>query len=258
MKVNVSIHDFSPLFRGHAYLFKRLKATGVDGIELSVGVKSRWSAAQYIALSKKYDLPIVSLHQPVWAWLDLYFDEGFFAIARDLDVKYVTCHPLPKIGFHSRRMRAYFKRLVEIQERTGITILIENMPEKYNHKLLSLFFPQEASTRDILSLHDVISEFGLQMTLDIDHLQSHTPHKEPYFETMYPDIRNIHLSSFDETKRHMPLHLGDFDAAAFIKHLKKVHYNGLLTFEINYPGLITLRNYDFEAVRKSVEIVKGK
>lgn len=257
MKVNVSIHDFAPLFRGHEYLFQRLKDTGVDGIELAIGIKSRWSAAQYMALSKTYDLPIVSLHQPVWAWLDLYFDEGFFDIAKELDVQYVTCHPLPKIAFHSKRMRAYFKRLADIQQRTGLKILIENMPEKYNHKLLSSLFPQDVSTRDIMSLHDVITEFGLHMTLDIDHLQSHTPHTESYFKTIYPNIRNIHLSSFDETKRHLPLHLGNFDAAAFIKHLKKVKYDGLLTFEINYPGLITLFDYDFTAIQTSVEIVKG-
>lgn len=257
MKVNVSIHDFAPLLRGHEYLFRRLKDTGIDGIELAIGVKSRWSATHYRALSLKYNLPIESLHQPVWAWLDLYFDEGFFAIAKELNVKYVTCHPLPKISYHSKRMRAYFKRLADIQDRTGINILIENMPEKYNPKLLSMLFPQDASSRDIRSLHDVISEFGLHLTLDIDHLQSHRPHTELYFKTIYPAIENVHLSSFDEENRHLPLHMGDFKAVEFIQQLKKMKYKGLLTFEINYPGLFTYFDYDFAVIRKSVEIVKG-
>src|SRR5258708_7952215 len=200
MKVNVSIHDFAPLLKAHDFLFRGLKETGVDGVELVVGIKSRWSAPYYKFLSKKYNLPIVSLHQPVWAWLDLYFDEGFFALAKEMDVKYVTCHPLPKIAFQSKRMREYLKRLSQIQSKTGIKVLIENMPEKYNPKLLNLFFPQDATTRDVMSLYNAISEVGLNMTLDIDHLQSPTPHKEPFFTTIFPKIKNIHLSSFDGKK----------------------------------------------------------
>jgi sugar phosphate isomerase/epimerase len=256
MKVNVSIHDFAPLLKGHEFLFKRLKETGIDGVELAVGIKSRWSAPYYKSLSRKYNLPIVSLHQPVWAWLDLYFDEGFFAIAKELDVQYVTCHPLPKISFQSKRMREYLKRLSQIQSKTGIQVLIENMPEKYNHKLLSYLFPQDTTTRDIMSLSNTISEFGLNMTLDIDHLQSSTPHKEPFFTKIYPKIKNIHLSSFDGKKRHMPLYIGNFHAAEFIQYLNKVNYKGLLTFEINSTGLTTLFDYDFNAIKKSVEVVK--
>lgn len=257
MKVNVSIHDFSPLLRGHDYLFKRLKNTGVDGIELAVGVKSRWVASYYKALSKKYALPIVSIHQPVWAWLDLYFDEGFFAIAKELNVKYITCHPLPKISFQSKRMREYLKRLSRIQAKTGIQILIENMPEKYNSKLLSAFFPQNLTSRDIMSLYNAISEFGLHMTLDTDHLHVANPQEEPFFKTIYSKIKNIHLSSFDREKRHLPLYRGNFRASEFIQYLKKVNYKGLLTFEINSPGLITLFDYDFNVIKKSVKIVKG-
>lgn len=256
MKVNVSIHDFSPLLRNHEFLFRKLKDTGVDGIELLVGVKSRWSPRYYKSLSKKYNLPIVSLHQPVWAWFDLYFDEGFFNIAQELGVKYVTCHPLPKVGFNHERMRAYFKKLSEIQHKTGIEILIENMPEKYNVRLLSLFFPQNAATRDIKSLYNAITEYELNMTLDIDHLQSPLPYKDPFFELIYPKIKNIHLSSFDEKRRHLPLHLGDFQASEFIQYLKTVKYEGLLTFEINYPRLISYFDYNFEAIQKSVAIVK--
>jgi sugar phosphate isomerase/epimerase len=257
MKVNVSIHDFSPLLRGYDFVFKNLKETGVDGIELVLGVKSRWSISYFKNLSKKYSVPIVSLHQPAWSGLGLYFDEGFFSIAKELKVTHITCHPLPGASFQSNRMRAYLKKLSQVKKRTGLEVLIENMPTTYNVPIIENIFPLDASTGDVMSLYTAISEFGLNMTLDIDHLQSPSPQKEPYFKTIYPKIKNIHVSSFDSKRHHLPLHLGNFHATEFIHYLKKEEYKGLVTLEIDYPGLITWFGYNFEAVKKSVEIVKG-
>jgi len=256
MKVNVSIHDFSPLFKQHDFLFRRLKETGVDGIELVIGIKSRWSASYYRDLSKKYDLPIISLHQPIWSGLDLYVDEGFFAMAKELKVTCITCHPLPRAAYGDNRMKAYLKKLSQIKHTMGIEILIENMPESYKLKFFDYFFPLDPTTSDCLKLYDAINEFELNMTLDIDHLQSQTPHKEPFFKKIYPKIKNIHLSSFDSKREHLPLSMGDFQASDFIHYLRKTNYQGLLTLEIDYPGLITWFNYNFESVKKSVEIVK--
>jgi len=265
MKVNVSIHDFSPLFRGHEILFKKLKETGVDGVELVIGVKSRWSVSYYKKLSKKYDLPIVSLHQPIWAGLGLYFDEDFFTMAEALKVKYVTCHPLPGASFTSKRMRDYLNRLSQIKRKKGIEILVENMPQSYNLKLFGVsipffdqFFPLDETTSDVMSWYNAICEFGLNMTLDIDHLQLQEPQKAPFFKTIYPKIKNIHLSSFANQKNHLPLYMGDFKGREFVSYLEKHNYSGILTFEINYPGLISPFGYNFEAVKKSVDVVKDK
>lgn len=56
LKISSSITDFAPLFLDLEYLFKGLKATGIDGVELVIGIKSRWSVDRIKHLSQKYNL----------------------------------------------------------------------------------------------------------------------------------------------------------------------------------------------------------
>lgn len=255
MKVNVAINDFSPVLRGPEMLFKGLKEAGADGIELGVGFKSRWSAGSIRGLSEKYDLPIVALHQPLWAMVGIVFDRGFFNLAHELGAQSVTCHPLPRISFDEPRMERYFRRLAQVQQETGLEVLVENLPDQYNHPLLNKFFPPSNSATGVIGLFEMGNKFNLGLTLDIDHLQSVHPHKEEYFPVLMSKVKNIHLSSFNNESRHLPLYLGDLHAKEFVHHLKKINYQGIVTLEIGYPS-ITLRSYNFEAIRKSIELVK--
>jgi sugar phosphate isomerase/epimerase len=256
LQVNVSIGDFSPLLRGPAYLFEGLKNTGVEGIELWVGLKSRWTIGYYQRLAQKHGIPIISLHQPLWAMTGMYFDEGFFELAQKLGVQHVTCHPLPGIPLQNRRMRTYFRRLSVMQKRTGVTILIENLPQAYRNSLLHRFFPPASDAGDMSRIHEVASEFGLGVTLDTDHVHLPEPHKQTWFDTVLPAVDNVHLSSFDSDRRHLPLYMGDLQAADFTRYLQKQNYIGSITLEVAWPKSITLWNYDFEAIRKSVELLR--
>lgn len=256
IKINSSISDFASLFNGPDYMFKGLKNAGVDGIELVIGLKSRWSTQHYKALSKRYSLPIVSLHQPIWSGLGWYFDENFIDIAKELNVKSVVFHPLPRIPFNTNRMQNYFRRLSKIQKERGIEILLENLPSKYNVQLVNLFYPSNFQSGDMNSLLQVAKDFNFKLTLDIDHLHLPYPHKEAWFKRVLPKVANIHLSSFSIKKKHLPLYLGDFHAKEFLNFLEKEHYKGLLTFEIYYPNLINLLNYDFNVIKKSVDLIR--
>lgn len=255
MKINISISDFSPLARGLEPIFRGLKEAGADGVELGIGLKSRWTPNYCLRLSRKYNLPIVSVHQPMWSVMGLAFDEGAFKTAQKLGVATVTCHPLPKMGYDDPKMKSYLERLSRIKQKTGLEILIENLPVKYNHPVLNKFFPPSEKATGIMDLHKAAKEFGLNLTLDTDHLRSVAPHEEVYFEKLLPSIKNIHLSSFKPGANHLPLFLGDMKVKDFTNHLKDIKYNGLLTLEIGHPS-ITLLNYDFEAVKKSIELIK--
>lgn len=256
-EMSIAIGDFSPLLRGPEYLFRGLAETGASGIELWVGVKSRLTINRYRRLSEKYNLPITSLHQPLWAMTGLYFDEGFFKLAQILGVQHVTCHPLPGIALSNKRMQAYFRRLSSMQERIGIPILIENLPDQYRNGLLHRFFPPASDSSDVLLLHEAISKFGLRMTLDTDHVHLPRPHKEPWFDVVFPEVGNIHLSSFGGGKRHLPLYLGDLETAMFVERLREKRYSGSITLEIAWPKSITMRDYDFEAIRRSIKRCNG-
>lgn len=255
-QVSVSIGDFSPLLRGPTYLFRGLQGTGIQGIELWVGLKSRWTIGYYRRLAQKYGVPIVSLHQPLWAMTGMYFDEGFFELAQKLGVRHVTCHPLPGISLQDRRMRVYFRRLAAAQKRTGVTILIENLPQVYRNGLLHHFFPPTSDAGDMSRIHEAASEFGLGITLDTDHVHLPKPHKQTWFDATLPKVGNIHLSSFDGDRRHVPLYMGDLQAVEFIHYLQKQNYTGSITLEVAWPKSITMWDYDFEAIRKSVELLR--
>lgn len=257
MQVSVAINDFAPLLRRPDFLFAGLKKARADGIELGLGFKSRWSSAHFAALADKYGLPIVSMHQPLWSGLGLYFDEGAFRMARHMGVKYMVCHPLPRAGWRHPRMRRYLSRLADMQEKTGVRILLENMPPEYDNALLGRLFPVDRHTGDLLALYGAAQEFGLQMALDTDHAGSGTPHQEQWFRKVLPQIGGIHLSSFHGGNRHLPLGEGELRAAEFVRHLRRVGYNGLLTLEVNSPKAITLLEYDFSAIQKSIELIKS-
>lgn len=249
-RISLSITDFSPLFFDLGYLFKRLKATGIDGIELVLGIKSRWNAKQIYQLSQKYDLPVVSLHQPPWSGLGIWLDEGFIELAQVFGARTITCHPLPFLSLSHPKMQKYLARLSHLQEKKGVAILLENFPEDW----LGI---DTVDTNDIEKMIQVVQQYGLKITLDTDHLGLAAPQKELWFPKLIPYLGNVHLSSFTKKYRHMPLYLGDFQTKDFLEALKQADYKGLLTFEFQYPRLVTWFNYDTAMIKKSVELVKS-
>lgn len=253
--ITTSIGDFSPLLRRPEFLFKGLQSTGVDGVELWVGVKSRWAIGHYKRLAERYNLPIVSLHQPPWAMTGVCFDEGFFALGKKLGVRHVTCHPLPGISLDDERMQAYFKRLAAVQARIGVPILIENLPQTYRSGIMHHFFPPASDTSDVARVCEVADKFGLGVTLDTDHVHLPNPHRQAWFDKALPRVSNIHLSSFGNDKRHLPPYMGDLQTVPFLEHLRQRKYSGTVTLEIGWPKSVTLRTYDFETVRRSVALV---
>lgn len=96
------------------------------------------------------------------------------------------------------------------------------------------------------------------MTLDTSHSFTPKPHTQEWFSNVLPGIKNIHLSSFVAGRDHLPLDIGDLDVTGLVAELKRRNYHGLITLEIFYPKKISLRNYDFDAIKRSVDLVKNK
>ncbi len=248
-RVSNSLTDFSPLFFDLEHLFKRLKVTGIDGVEIVIGIKSRWNAKEILKVSQKYEVPVISLHQPVWSGGGIWFDEGFFRLAKLFGVKQITCHPLLGLSFGHPLMRSYLAKLSRMQKENNVEILLENLPVNW--------MGIQSDTGDIEKLLEVVKQYGLKMTVDIDHMRLKAPHKESWFPNVLPYVGNIHLSSFTPQYKHMPLYLGEFQTKEFISALYKANYQGLLTLELQYPRLLTFFNYDLDMIKKSVEVVKS-
>lgn len=67
-KVSLSIFDF-PIFMSLDELFARLKATGIDGVEVVPGVKTRWNLKNLKKLADKHACFLFSSASVVGTWL---------------------------------------------------------------------------------------------------------------------------------------------------------------------------------------------
>lgn len=255
IKINASINDFPFLWSTEKY-FRELQNSGIDGIELVIGVKTRWHVKKLHYLSHKYSLPVASIHQPIWSGLGVYFDTGFVNIAKELDVKSIVCHPLPKLSLESKRMQQYLQKLSRLQKEFAVQIMLENLPVSYSLSLVNKMFRANSTTTNITDIFHAAQQYNLQVTCDISHLHLTNLHTYTGLAAMLPRIGNIHLSSFTNQQSHLPLDMGDFETKQFILWLKSHGYHGLLTLEIYYPKLLALNTYDSDAIRRSVAIIR--
>lgn len=254
-KVNVSVNDF-PLLVPLDYHFGQLKKAGADGIELVPGYKSRFNLKGVQVMANQNGLAIDSLHQPFWSIAGAFFDEGLFKDAADLGINTFVFHPPSGVSFEDDRMKFFLEKLAGLQHETGSRALVENMPWEVRPKLLRKLLPFHSDVSDLAKLGKEVSSYGLGLTLDISHVFKPAPQTEEWFEGIYPLIENIHLSSFIQGKDHLPVRMGDFRTDDFMQDLEKRKYSGLITLEINYPRMVRLRDYDYDAIATSVQAVK--
>lgn len=255
MKVHASITDF-PVFSQLETFFKEFKAAGVDGLELVIGVKSRFEFARILYLSEKYDLPIASVHQPAWSGIGVYFDEAFVEFAKKLGTRRIVFHPLAFHSFTSPAGIAYLERLAHLQETHDITVMLENMPKDMVYQRLHDSTPEHI-LHHLETVGEIADTYGFLLTYDVSHAELTHPQNTDIFPKLLPKIGNIHASSFIPGKHHLPLNTGTLDTVGFVQFLQQKKYNGLFTLEVYYPKLELLMNrYDFTAIAQSVKVVK--
>lgn len=257
MNISASITDF-PLFYHMETFFRKFHEAGVDGVEIVLGIKSRWQLARIKHLSKQYKLPITSVHQPPWSGTGVYFDEQFINWAKELGTKSIVFHPLSFTNFESRAMEKYLKKLAAMQQAYDITVMFENMPKDFVYKNLYLP-PYTTNLQHLEQINTYADMYGLSLTYDVSHPELVQPQKEPIFQHMFSKIANIHLSSFVHDHHHLPLTMGNFDSKGFLHYLAKKKYKGLITLEVYYPQMQRMvwgNTFDFSGVADSVKVFK--
>lgn len=256
MKINLSLITDFPILAQLETVFKKSKETGISGIELVIGLKTRFEYPRILYLSEKYDLPIVSIHQPPWSGMGLFFDERLVQLVQKLGTRYITYHPLAFHSFQSKGGKQYLQKLAYLQEKYNVVIMLENMENEFSYRKL------HDNTADHISHHledinRIADTYGFLITFDTSHAELLDPSKTEIFEKMFPKIGNIHASSFTKTQHHLPLTEGEFHSESFIKDLVKKKYQGLFTLEVR-PSLkkLVTKNYDFSDIENSVALIK--
>lgn len=254
LRINGSISDF-PLYTSQEVYFREFKKAGVDGVEIVGGYKNRWAFEKLFFLSKKYNLPIVSFHQPMWSGIGILIDEAFFRHMAQHNVRKVTFHPLVFASFSSRFMKGYFKKIAAIQQKYDILFLLENMPPETEYKKLFIDGKNKL-TQHLNRIFEIGMEYGFGFTYDTSHGEIIAPQKTKIFHDMFPSINIIHLSSFADNGHHLPLYEGTFQLRPFIEFLVKKKFKGEVVLEIN-ESLVrrVLWPYDFTAIAKSIQLI---
>ena len=256
--ISASITDF-PVFSRLETFFRKYKEAGCDGVEIVIGFKQRWRYEYVWSLSQKYNLPITSIHQPPWSGLGIAFDEGFIHQAMKRGVMKFVFHPLTFPPLASHQMTSYFEKIARIQQQYGITVMLENDDGFKGGTILDYIVPKRGDSSDIERIYEIAGQYGFLTTYDMSHTKYAKPHEEKKFLKVFDRIGNIHLSSFNATPKgqHWPLDMGNLDAKGFLQFLKHRQYKGLLTLEVFYPELFGIWRFDFDAIKRSVEIVKS-
>jgi len=222
-----------------ADVFKHLKKSGLDGFELMLPQYATTTDEDIIEvnkLAKKYDFPILSVHQALRFFTATKTAEikRLCEIAQMVSAKVVVLH------INSARKQifddTYIDALHELEKKYKVKITFENM-EKF---IGSLFYGHRWHE---VKFSDLVKKSDFHITFDIVHLAHSGGDIMHFFKNNKERILNIHLSDYKYHPlnaslrplryKHMPLGKGELPIGDFITMLKHEGYQGLVTMEIH-------------------------
>lgn len=190
-------------------------------------------------LSKKFNLPIITVHAPSYErYLLQFFARPSFItfkvlfhslkLAEELGSQLVVTHPWPALFFREKRREKMKTVLNRLNRPPGIKLGIEIMPSLGR----SFFSVAPHSIKTAEEFKEFCSSHHYLMVLDVTHCRSLSLNPTEVFLSCKDFIINIHLSDFKDGKQHLPLGSGDTDFADFFENLKKHSYSGFITLEL--------------------------
>jgi sugar phosphate isomerase/epimerase len=221
------------------HVFVKLKSAGVDGVELILPSFLKVSDQDLYEVKKVLDennMPIFSVHQVIRFITKTRLDEinELFHIAELLGAKIIVLH----MNSAGKQVldKEYVKQIHILQQKYNIQVGFENR-EKFVGSLHSGYGWHSEKFANLMNNNN------FQITFDTTHLAHSGGDIVSFFEKNKARIVNIHLSDYKPNwlngslrpmrYKHLPLGKGTLPMKAFLEVLKKEHYNGILTMEIN-------------------------
>lgn len=227
-------------------VFAKLKAAGVDGIELLI--PTNFSDDDFKFIKNIFDenkIPVNSIHQPLrlFTKTDLKEVEMLFKFANKFNAKVIVLH------LYSAKEQIfnqnYLDKLHELEKQYGIKIGFENT-QKFGH-----IFSNKKIFWKIEEFLEIIKKSGFSITLDTTHLADAGGDIIEFFKQSKENIINIQLSDYHYKwpvpGLHLPLGKGKLPIKEFLKVLKENNYHGLITLEIKT---------DLEGLCQSAKLIK--
>jgi sugar phosphate isomerase/epimerase len=148
----------------------------------------------------------------------------------EIGAKWMNIHPDRNTPWHDRRFYiegnlASFEELMPDVEKSGVGLMIENLPGDYN------------SAPQLGDLLGRMPQLGLH--LDIGHANLQVPHNTTgeILEAWGARLRHVHLhdNKGGHADLHMPLGTGTVDVMAAVRTLQNCGYDGTITLEVFTP-----------------------
>jgi sugar phosphate isomerase/epimerase len=248
--------------------FRLAKRAGFDGIEVMVtNDPATQDAAGLRALSRKYNLPILSIHAPVlllthfvWGRDPQVKLEKSAELARAVGADAVVVHP--PFRWQASYARDFERIVAQTANHYDVEIAVENM---FQWKVKAVSVKAYAPSADP-TLMDVDS-----MTLDFSHASLAGRDSLELAMAMGPRLRHVHLcdgsGSLDEGKifdEHLLPGHGKQPVAEVLQYLAREDWSGSVVAEVNTRKAKTederleLLTETVEFARKHLKPVKAK
>lgn len=133
--------------------------------------------------------------------------------------------PFHDRGFYIQRNIQSIRELLADSQRTGVGIMIENLPGDFN------------SARQLGELLDPIPELGLHLDIGHANLQVERNTTEEILEAYGSRLRHVHLhdNRGGHADLHLPLGSGNVDVRSAVRALHRCGYDGTITLEVFTP-----------------------
>lgn len=218
--------------------FRLAKDAGYDGIEVMISQNPiTRSIPELKKLTKKYDLPILSIHAPVlvlthFVWgrdpkQKLYLSAKF---AEELGASTVVVHP--PFSWQKEYATEFLNAVNEFSKITGVEIAVENMfPWKVRNRTINAYAP----SWEQITLH------SKAITLDFSHAALAGKNSLEMARKLGKKLRHIHLCDgatntgtkdkiFDQ---HLAPGYGTQPVAETLNYLANKNWDGHVVAEVN-------------------------
>ena len=253
-KVSFSIADI-PLGVSIESLFAVARDLKTDGVEILPGFRTFPHLKKLKELISKYNVDILSVHQPLYTGFGVISEEIAIGLAHYFQAKYVM-HPFSKYALNSIEAENYFYYMQKLLRRYNVKGFLENMPFTYSLPLVSQIQKRpHLSNTNLSALRKTCNEYGFGMTFDTTHCMQSDLTTVAGLQEALPLIGNIHLSDYSG-RQHLPLGNGKVDIGKFLTFLRKNNYSELVTLELS-PRIFCPKGEYLRGLESSIKIVQG-
>lgn len=258
------------------WTFALAKRAGFDGLELVIGPEVDWRGAAYVRkLTQEYQLPILTVHPPLYGypgWNDInishapYLDRAL-EITNDVGAGLMVLHT-PRAHRYDRDEGKAF--VAQVAAKRGVTnghgakLGIENSAKfsrRDDHYIL----------RALPELREFADKHDLAMTLDTAHIGTFALDLLDSLQFFDGRVANIHLSDLRDVphwlmnqprlhsyyRQHQFPGTGTLPLRDLLRELKLRDYDGIVTYELSPLAVEALTPWRVEKkLRQAVQFVR--